>query len=101
MPADPVEGAWVDRLEIVSITELVSLSGLTEADVRELVDYGVLAPADPAQWTFSVECVTQLRRASRLKADLDLDTQALALALQLFERIGELESELARLRARR
>jgi chaperone modulatory protein CbpM len=101
MQAEHGEGMWVDRDEIVSITELVALCGLSEEEVRELVDYGALVPVDAAQWTFTAECVVTLRKASRLKEGLELDTHALALALTLLERIGALEAQLASARARK
>jgi chaperone modulatory protein CbpM len=101
MQAEQGEGMWVDRDEIVSITELVALCGLSEGEVRELVDYGALVPVDAAQWTFTAECVVTLRKASRLKEGLELDTHALALTLTLLERIGALEAQLAAARAGR
>jgi len=101
MQAEHGEGVWVDRHEVVSITELVELCGLSEGEVRELVDYGALVPVDAAQWTFTAECVVTLRKASRLKEGLELDTHALALTLTLLERIGALEAQLAAARAGR
>lgn len=103
MQADPYDVFWLDRSQRVSIGELVDLSGLTENDVRELVECGALAPTNPQEvsWTFSADCVVTLRKAGRLRADLELDTHALALALTLLEQIQTLEAELARLRAQR
>ena len=76
-------------------------SGLSEAELRELVDYGALAPIDPqaAQWTFSGDIVVTVQAAGRLRADLELALQALALALTLIRRIRELEVQLGDLRA--
>lgn len=92
---------WLHQSETVSITELAGLSGLTETEVRDLVDYGALAPAnaDDGQWMFSANCVVTLRRACRLKSDLELDLHALALTLTLIEQIDQLEAELGQLRA--
>ena len=93
------EAMWLDRHEIVSITELAYHTGLTVDDVRELVDYGALSPVDAGQWTFTAECIVTLRHASRLKGDLELDIHALALTLRLLEQIGALEAQLAQMRA--
>jgi len=93
------EGVWLETHELVSISELVAHSGFSEGEVRELVDYGALEPVDAVQWTFKAECVLVLRRASRLKGDLELDTPALALTLSLLEQIHALEGELAKMRA--
>ncbi|HEX9390978.1 MAG TPA: chaperone modulator CbpM [Usitatibacteraceae bacterium] len=92
---------WMDRSQSLSIGELVELSGLSEAEVREFVDAGLLAPLNPAEaaWTFSADCVVVVRRANRLRNDLELDTHATALALMLLEQIQGLEAELSRLRA--
>ena len=97
----PSETTWLDAHCEVSLAELVSLSGLAEAELRELVEYGAFAPNDPrgAQWTFSGECVVTARAAQRLRASFDLDPNALSLALGLLERIRALEMEVRALRA--
>ena len=94
---------WLDRSQRVSISELVDLSGLTEGEVRELVEFGALVPTNPQElaWTFGADCVVTVRKAGRLRADLELDTHALALALTLLEQIQTLEAELSQLRAQR
>jgi chaperone modulatory protein CbpM len=91
----------MDAQHQFSIAELVQCSGLSEAELRELVDYGALAPIDPhgAEWTFSGDIVVTVQAAGRLRADLELDSQALALALTLIRRIRELEAQLGDLRA--
>lgn len=101
MQSDIRDVLWLDQVETVSITDLAGLSGLSETDVRDLVDYGALSPANPgdAQWTFSANCVVTMRRACRLRTDLELDLHAVALALTLIEQINQLEAELAQLRA--
>lgn len=93
---------WNDQWQLLTIAELAASCGLSEAELHELVSYGVLVPANPGepQSTFSVECVFRVRKASRLRDDLELDTHALALAIRLLDRIESLEAELAALRAR-
>ncbi|MEO8103083.1 MAG: chaperone modulator CbpM [Betaproteobacteria bacterium] len=92
---------WLNGSETISITELAGVAGLSEADVRELVDSGVIMPMNPADlsWTFSADCAVTVRKASRLRHDLELDSHALALALALLEQIRALESELSQMRA--
>ena len=101
MQTDLRDVLWLSQAETVSITELAGLSGLTEAEVRDLVDYGALAPtnAEDGQWIFSANCVVTLRRACRLRSDLELDLHALALTLTLIEQINQLEAEVVQLRA--
>ena len=97
----PTDAAWLDAGHAFSIAELVQCSGLSEAELRELVDYGALAPINPqaAEWTFSGDILVTVQAAGRLRADLELDLQALALALTLIQRIRELEVQLGDLRA--
>ena len=101
MQTGQTDAVWMDAQHQFSIAELVRLSGLSDAELRELVDYGVLAPTDPqgAEWTFGADVVVTMRAAGRLRDDLELDPQALALALTLIKRIRALEAEVRSLRA--
>lgn len=92
---------WLDSSQQVSVQELVDLSGLAEDELRELVFAGALTPRNYSElpWTFSGECVVTVRKASRLRDDLELDHHALALALGLLEQIRALEAQVANLRA--
>ena len=92
---------WLDESQTVSIDELIALSSLSTSDVIELVDAGALVPTDAGAttWTFHAGYVVTLRKASRLRDDLELDIHALALALTLLEQIRVLETELSQLRA--
>ena len=101
MQTDTTEALWLDSDREFSLAELSQLSGLSEVELRELVDYGALAPIDPraAKWTFGASFVVTVQTACRLRNDLELEPHALALALKLIARIRELESELRDLRA--
>jgi chaperone modulatory protein CbpM len=101
MPFEQADAAWLDARHECSIAELVRCSGLSEAELRELVDYGALVPNNPqgAEWIFSGDVVVTVQTAGRLRADLELEPQALALALTLIGRIRELEAQLGDLRA--
>jgi chaperone modulatory protein CbpM len=61
-----------------------------------LVHEGVLTPTDPraAEWRFAGESLRRAHRATRLRRDFDLEAPALALVLQLLERIDTLERRL-------
>ena len=103
MQTEPFAVFWLDRSQRVSLNDLVDLSGLTEDEVQELVDVGALTPTDfqAIPWTFSADCVVTVRKACRMRDDLELDPHALALALTLLEQIRALEAELSQLRAQR
>jgi len=99
LPRD--EAVWLTEAYELTLTELTELSGLTEEELRELVDYGCIAPVDPdsAQWVFKGQCVTTVRAASRLRAGFDLEPHGVALVVSLLERINELEAQMNELRA--
>jgi chaperone modulatory protein CbpM len=102
MQPGQTDAVWLDADHEFSIAELIQCSGLSEAELRELVDYGALVPNNPqgAEWTFSGDILVTVQAAGRLRADLELDPQALSLALTLINRIRDLEAQLRDLRAR-
>jgi chaperone modulatory protein CbpM len=95
------EVLWLDEQRVVSLAELVEVSGLSESELLELVQVGVIPvrEAPGAAYTFSAHVVTVARTACRLRNDLELDTHGVGVALRLLERVSELESEISRLRA--
>jgi chaperone modulatory protein CbpM len=95
------EVLWLDEHRVVSLAELVEVSGLSEGEVLELVQVGVLPVRETrgAAYTFSARVVTVARTACRLRDDLELDTRGVGVALRLLERVSELEREITRLRA--
>lgn len=101
MRPEQTDAVWLDARYEYSIADLEQCSGLSQAELRELVDYGALVPNDSqrAEWTFSGELVVTAQTAGRLRADLELEPQALALALTLIKRIRELEAQISDLRA--
>jgi chaperone modulatory protein CbpM len=96
------QASWLHERYELSLTELCELSGLTESELRALVDCGAMAPTDPdaRDWTFSADRLVVARSAFRLRKDFELDSQGLALAIALLERVRDLEDELRALRAR-
>jgi chaperone modulatory protein CbpM len=102
MTAHVVEVTWLDSRETVSMAELSRVCGLTEPELDELVEYGALAPLQPArpERLFSAECIGPLRHAGRLRRDFDLDLFAIALLLDYLHRIDALERQVKSLQAR-
>ncbi len=100
MQADSYDVLWLDQWQRLSIDDLAVSSGFSEAELHELVDYGVLTPTNPQEqhWAFTADCVFRVRKASRLRDDLELDTHAVALAIMLLDRIDELKAQLSELR---
>lgn len=99
MTSDPRDTPMPDDPATLALAEL---AGLTEAEVKELVDYGALAPSDGAagQWLFGMRSVTVARSARRLREEFELEAHGVALMLACFDRIRELEARLRELEAR-
>jgi chaperone modulatory protein CbpM len=95
------EVLWLDERRVVSLEELVEISGLTADELLELVAGGAipLHSAPGEAYAFSARVVTVARTAGRLRDELELDMSGLAVALRLLERVRGLEEEIARLRA--
>ena len=92
--------AWLDTQRHVDQPELARMCGMSEAEVDELVDYGVLVPlANEAGRQFTAAVVPWLREAVRLRADFDLDLFTVSLLLRYLQRIVQLEHQLRSLQA--
>lgn len=89
---------WLEAHSQVTLVEVARYSGFPEDVLRELMEYGALAPA-AANEMLSAECVGRLREAARLAGDLELDTAAVALVLRFLERIESLEGQVRHLNA--
>lgn len=98
----PTECIRLEARQAVSLQELARMSGLSEPDIRELVEYGELSvlDADAAEPAFAADCVVQLRQAARLQRDFDLDLFATGLLLGYLRRIAALEEQLRSAQAR-
>ena len=92
----------VDAASEITWTQMIHATGLSEAELTELVRYGALVPRDPqgAPWTFESHWLIVARTASRIRRDFDLDPHGVSVVLSFLERIQDLEAELQRLRAR-
>jgi chaperone modulatory protein CbpM len=99
--ADEHEALWLHSQARLTVVELAQFSGLPEDVIVELVEFGALAPLDPAgaDWQFSAGCVANVRTVARLRGDLELDSGALALVLAFLERIERLEGRVRELNA--
>jgi chaperone modulatory protein CbpM len=93
--ADSEGTVWLHAQARFRLVDLSDACGLPQEVLRELVEFGVLAPTDPSspEWDFAADCVPSLRAAARLGADFELETHALALVLSYLRRIEELEAQ--------
>ena len=89
MKLQRTEWMWLDESDTVTLSELSRASGMSVADVDELVEYGALLPLEASRQerVFSAQCVTQLRTACKLRMDFDLDLFSVAMMLGYLNRI--------------
>src|SRR5579872_2169613 len=102
MKAQFTEVLWLDAQQEIPLPKLAELSGLSEAELQALTEYGVFHPRDPAaaELHYRADCITVARTASRLRHDLELNMEGLAMVLNLLERMRGLEAQLQDLQAR-
>ena len=101
MEAEHAEGQWLTEDCEFSFAELVELSGSSDDELRELVEYGALTPVNPdsPEWVFPGKCLLTVRAASRLRMSFDLEPHGIALVISLLDRIHDLEEQIGSLRA--
>ena len=89
------EATFFDERDLVTLVQLAERSGLSEEELRELIECGALSPIDVSAWTFSSNCIIVARTAYRLREELALDdTHALAVVVRLIQRIEALQAQL-------
>ena len=91
---------WLDTQRSVDQQELAQMCTMSEAEVDELVDYGVLVPlATEPRRLFNAAVVPSLREAVHLRTDFDLDLFTVSLLLRYLQRIVQLEQQLRTLQS--
>ena len=83
----------------MTLAELCSAFEMTEAQVIELVEQGVVDPqgGQPAVWRFHGVSIRRIQRAQRLERDLGVNTAGAALALDLLDELEQLRIRLSRI----
>ena len=87
---------------LLRLSEVCQELNLPREACEELVEHGIVRPAGkrPEEWAFDITSVSVIRRASRLRRDLDLDWSAVALVVSLLEERDQLRAELETLQQR-
>lgn len=89
---------WIclDERGICSEQHLIEVSGLSNEELSDLIDIGVIIPIDDAieVKTFSLHYIVIAKKARKLRDDFELDRHGVVLALTLMQRIDELQEEL-------
>lgn len=91
------------KLQITfTVTEFCLHTGVTEAELSEVVGLGVIEPRNPeaTDWLFDDGALAVFNRAQRLQRELALDWPGIAVTLTLLEEIEQLRKENSQLRHR-
>ncbi|WP_085727351.1 chaperone modulator CbpM [Pseudomonas sp. R37(2017)] len=86
----------------LDMAEFCEATELSDVYVIEIVEHGILEPqgAQPRDWRFTDYELALAKRAAKLRHDLELDWEGVALALDLLEEVRELRAENQMLRQR-
>jgi chaperone modulatory protein CbpM len=97
------EYVWLSDRNLCSVEHLAETSGLSIEDLSDLIEMGLIVPADiDAQpRSFSLHYVITANLARRLRDDFELDRNGMVLAVRLMQRIDALQEELEAMRAKR
>ena len=92
-------GDLVDEDVEMTLAQLCRACELSEAQIIELVEQGVIDPLgpEPAEWRFVSVSLRRVRITRNLQRDLGVNAPGAALALELLEEIEELRARLRRL----
>ena len=96
MKIDVADSVWLNDTDVCSVEQLAEMSGLSMEEITDLMECGLIAPADTLARSkkFQLRYVLTARTARRLRDDFQLDRHGVALALTLLRRIDALEAEL-------
>jgi chaperone modulatory protein CbpM len=102
MKAERIEAVRVEEQHLLSVEDLGGRWGLSTRQLREFIAHGVLEPTsgESGAGSFRIEQLSVVRTACRLQEELELDTHAVGVVLELVQRVRALEDELKALRAR-
>ncbi|HDZ08327.1 chaperone modulator CbpM [Pseudohongiella sp.] len=79
----------------ITLQEVCSSTGLSRETVIDIVDHGIVEPQGdrPELWRFDDQCLCIVQRARRLREDLELNWQGIALVIELLEHRDRLKTE--------
>jgi chaperone modulatory protein CbpM len=107
MGSDPTpETTHVVAEEPVELTGIARMAGIQTVRVRRYLEFGLFEPENPRlpenapAARFHPTTAARVARAERLRRDLGLNYAGAVLAVELLDRISELEARLPRLSAR-
>jgi len=96
---DILSGRIVENETRLTMRQLCDACAVRAEYIIELVDEGFIEPSgmEKSHWCFSGISLQRVKKAKRLQQDLGLNLAGVALALELFEEIQQLRSQLERM----
>lgn len=78
---------FTDDSQQYDLVEVCDVCKVRADIVLDMVEVGIIAPqgSEPKDWRFGTHAVIRLRKAVRLKRDLDVNLAGIALALDLYD----------------
>lgn len=94
-----LSGELLEEGAELSVSQLCRACELSEQEIFELVEEGVIDPmgSEPARWRFHAVSLRRIRISRNLQKELGVNTPGAALALDLLEELEELRARLDRL----
>ncbi|MBN3964564.1 chaperone modulator CbpM [Pseudomonas gregormendelii] len=79
----------------LDLAEFCEATDLSDFYVIEIVEHGILEPQGsvPKDWRFNDYELALAKRAAKLRRDLELGWEGVALALELLEQVQQLRAE--------
>jgi chaperone modulatory protein CbpM len=80
---------------LLDLAEFCEATELSDVHVIEIVEHGILEPqgTEPKDWRFTDYELALAKRAAKLRRDLELEWEGVALALDLLEEVRQLRAE--------
>ena len=94
-----LSGELLEEDAELSLDQLCRISELSEREIIELVDQGVIDPRGRrrSSWRFEAVSLRRIRISRNLQRELGVNPPGVALALDLLEELEELRARLKRL----
>jgi chaperone modulatory protein CbpM len=89
----PLRGRLLEESDLITLNDLCRSCTVETETITMLVDEGILDPVGDSagRWCFSVSSLRRVKTVIHLQRDLGVNLAGAALALDLLDRIAELE----------
>lgn len=86
----------------LGVEQVCMVVEISRHELIQVIELGIVEPPGntPEEWVFDLGMLSVLRRAQRLHRQLEVSWPGIALAMQLLEKVEQLQAENERLRQR-